>query len=106
MHGLETLVRLNLEVDQPELPGRRLRHHPRIAQLRVDVARLPVTGDYRRWLYRSLNLYADQIVARPQYGSGEGWDDLEALQQVTLGDMMERSLHENHPAMALNRLVP
>jgi hypothetical protein len=94
MHGLWTLIQLNREFDQPELSGRRLRHHPRIAQLRTDVALLPVAEDYRRWLYRSLNLYAEQIVARPQGGSGERWDDLEALQQVTLGDMMERALCE------------
>jgi hypothetical protein len=92
MHGLETLVRLNREFGQPELPGRRLRHHPRIAQLRTDVARLPVDEQYRRWLYRSLNLYADQVVECPLYKPEDGWDDLEALQQVTLGDMMEHSL--------------
>ena len=92
MHGLETLMRLNREVGEPELPGRRLRHHPRIAALRLDVARLPVDEHYRRWLYRSLNLYADQVVDRPLYARDEGWDDLEALQQVTLGDMMESSL--------------
>lgn len=92
MHGLETLMRLNREVGQPELPGRRLRRHPRIAQLRTDVARLPVDEHYRRWLYRSLNLYADQVVERPLYKPDEGWDDLEALQQVTLGDMMEHSM--------------
>lgn len=89
MHSLETLIRLNAEVGQPEMPGKRLRLHPRIVQLRQDVARLPVDDNYRRWLYRSLNLYADQIVARPEYPPEQGWDDLEALQQVTLGDMNE-----------------
>ena len=92
MHGLETLLRLNREFGQPELPGRRLRHHPRIAKLRHHVASLPIDEDYRRWLYRSLNLYADQVVEHPHYKLEEGWDDLEALQQVTLGDMMEHSL--------------
>ncbi len=29
---------------------------------------------------------------RPHYRPEEGWDDLEALQQVTLGDMMEERL--------------
>ena len=72
--------------------GARLRHHPRIAQLRTDVARLPVDEQYRRWLYRSLNLYADQVVECPLYKPEDGWDDLEALQQVTLGDMMEHSM--------------
>jgi hypothetical protein len=91
MHGLETLVRLNREFGQPELPGRRLRHHPRIAKLRIDVTCLPIDENYRRWLRHSLNLYADQIINRPLYEKDE-WDDLEALQQVTLGDMMEASL--------------
>ena len=70
MHSLETLLRLNAEFGQPEAPGRRLRHHPRIALLRQQVAGLPVDDNYRRWLYRSLNLYADQLVVRPQYRPG------------------------------------
>jgi hypothetical protein len=94
MHGLETLKRLNAEFGQPEPPGKRLRRHPRIAMLRLYVAGLPVDDDYRRWLYRSINLYADQIVERPEYAPEEGWDDLEALQQVTLGDMNEHHLHQ------------
>jgi hypothetical protein len=89
MHGLDTLMRLNAEFGQPELPGKRLRHHPRIAALRTYVKGLPVDENYRCWLYRSINLYADQIVTRPVYAPEEGWDDLEALQQVTLGDMNE-----------------
>ena len=89
MHGLETLIRLNREVGLPDLPGRVLRKHPRIVSLRLDVARIKVDDNYRRWLYRSLNLYADQIVERPEYPPEEGWDDLEALQQVTLSDMNE-----------------
>ena len=89
MHGLETLIRLNAEIGQPEGTGKRLRHHPRIASLRLDVARLPIDDNYRRWLYRSLSLYAEQFIQRREYKPGEGWDDLEALQQVTLGDMNE-----------------
>ncbi len=94
MHGIETLLRLNAEVRQPEMPGQRLRRHPRIQALRLFAARLPVDDDYRRWLFRSINLYADQIVERPEYRYGEGWDDLEALQQVTLGDMNEHHLSQ------------
>lgn len=97
MHGLETLIRMNLEVGQPELPGQRLRMHPRIAQLRCVVSRLAIDRNYQRWLFRSLNLYADQIVNRPLYKPDEGWDDLEALQQVTLGDMMETFLRSPKP---------
>ncbi|MBK7898434.1 MAG: hypothetical protein KA603_16230 [Azonexus sp.] len=59
MHGLETLIRLNRTVGLPDLPGRILRRHPRIASLRLDVAQMKVDDNYRRWLYRSLNLYAD-----------------------------------------------
>lgn len=92
MHGLETLMRLNREIGQPELPGRRLRHHPRIAQLCTEVARLRCEENYRRWLYRTLNLYADQVVERPRYKLEDGWDDLEALQQAALSDMMELSM--------------
>jgi hypothetical protein len=47
---------------------------------------------YRAALHRSLGRYADQLVSRPRYRPEEGWDDLEALQQVTLGDMMEERL--------------
>jgi hypothetical protein len=92
MHGLEILVRINSGVPQPELPGLRLRYHPRILELRQQVARLPVEEFYRRLLFRSINVYADQIVARPQYAPEEGWDDLEALQQVALGDWMESAM--------------
>lgn len=96
MHSLETLIRLNAEFGQPESPNRQLRHHPRIISLRRAVATLPVDAQYRRWLFRSINRYADQFVARPEPTPREGWDDLEALQQVTLSDMME-SLHGLSP---------
>lgn len=97
MHGLQTLIRLNREFGRPEAPGVRLRCHPRIYELRRIVARLPVDEEYRRWLCRSLNLYADQIVARPHYKPEEGWDDLEALQQATLADRVESQLHGRDP---------
>ncbi len=94
MHDLQTLVRLNSGQAEPELPGHRLRLHPRIVALRRQVAQLPVAQDYRRWLIRSLNRYADQIVARDIDAGLAGWDDLEALQQVTLGDRMEACLRQ------------
>jgi hypothetical protein len=68
--------------------------HPRIVALRRQGARLPVAHDYRCWLVRSLNLYADQIVARDLDAGLAGWDDLEALQQVSLGDRMEACLRQ------------
>lgn len=91
MYGLDTLARLNSGRPEPELPGHRLRFHPRIVALRRQVTRLPVDHVYRCWLIRSLNHYADQIVARDQHA---GWDDLEALQQVALGDAMEARLSQ------------
>lgn len=96
MHSLETLIRLNAEFGQPESHNRQLRRHSRIISLRGIVATLPVDAQYRRWLFRSINRYADQLVARPEPTPDEGWDDLEALQQVTLSDMME-SLHGLSP---------
>ena len=66
--------------------------HPRIAILRTVVLTLPVDEDYRAQLLLSLDTYRDQILERPAYQPDQGWDDLEALQQVTLGDMMERNL--------------
>ena len=80
--------------------------HPRIAILRTVVHTLPVDEDYRAQLlqsldtYRaqllqSLDTYRAQILERPAYQPDQGWDDLEALQQVTLGDMMERMHQAN-----------
>lgn len=94
MHGLETTRRLNREACEGKAPQNPLRHHPRIQALRVIVNRLPVDGTYRAALHRSLGRYADQFVSRPHYRPEEGWGDLEALQQVTLGDMMEESLRD------------
>ena len=68
--------------------------HPRLALLRSQVVSLPVDEQYRAALLKSIDTYRDQILARPLYAPDEGWDDLEALQQVTLGDVMERALQE------------
>jgi hypothetical protein len=89
MHGPETTQRLNKEACEGKPPQNTLRHHPRIQALRVVIDQLPVDVMYRAALHRSLELYADQIIERQP---DEGWDDLEALQQVTLGDMMEASM--------------
>jgi hypothetical protein len=89
MHGPETLLRLNSE--HPPRPHP-LRMHPRIVGLRQQIRALPVDKAYASRLLVSLYKYADQIVERPCYLRGEGWNDLEALQQVTLGDMMEEKL--------------
>lgn len=92
MHGLETLLRLNREVCEGKPLQNPLRHHPRIQELRVIVNQLSVDGRYRAALHRSLGRYADQIISRPHHRPEEGWDDLEALQQATLGDLMEERL--------------
>lgn len=62
----------------------------RLDDLRDEVKRLPVDENYRAALLASVERYRDQIIARPEHGAG--WDDLEALQQVTLGDEMEAYL--------------
>jgi hypothetical protein len=86
MHGLETLSRLNEVACLPRI------NHPRLAALSYSVWRLPVCNRYRTELLRSIDLYAEEFVTRPLYMPGEGWNDLEALQQVTLGDAMEKYL--------------
>ena len=89
MNGLATLTRLNRAKDLEPHP---LAEHPRIQALRRQIREMGVPSDYMARLYNALYKYADQIVDRPEYGPDEGWDDLEALQQVTLGDMNERWL--------------
>lgn len=95
MWDLDTIIRMNAGINTPELPGHRLRSHPRIHALYRRIASLPVDEEYRRWLFRSLNRYADQIVERPTYHPEEGWDDLEAIQQVTLSDMNALALRRS-----------
>jgi hypothetical protein len=90
MHGLETIRRLNRDACEGRPPKCPLRHHPRIQALRETVNRLPVDAMYRAALHRSLGRYADQFICRPHYRPEEGWDDLEALQQVALGDVRNR----------------
>lgn len=70
--------------------------HPRIVLLRNDVLSLPVNEEYKNLLLQSIELYRDHIIDRPVYAHDEGWDDLEAIQQVTLADMGDRWLREHH----------
>ena len=93
MYSLEIILRMNSE-DRPALPPYELRFHPRLVALRHQVNALPVDPEYRRWLRRSLWKYSEQIIAREEPAPEEGWDDLEDLQQVTLGNRMEASLRE------------
>ena len=107
MHGLETLTRLNREpfvvddnplnnlvrdADGNAVPGHPLRDHPRIRRLRAQISGMGLDGSFKAHLYDSLYRYAHQIVARPVYLYGEGMGNLEALQQVSLGDLWERGL--------------
>ena len=71
-----------------------MKDHPRITKLRSQVLSLPVDDDYRAALLLSIDIYAEQIISRPPHAPGEGWDDLEALQQVTLGDTLECAAQE------------
>ena len=70
--------------------------HPRIALLRSHVRSLPLDEYARAVLLKSIEYFRDQIVARPRHARHKGWDDLEALQQVALSGMMERTLHEKY----------
>lgn len=92
MHSLQTLSRLNEFACLPQ------RNDPRVHALAYAVQRLPVGGFYRAALLRSIDRYADQIIERPTLPPEEAWDDLEALQQVTLGDMIEAALRARHHA--------
>lgn len=89
MHSLEIISRINSKNPPQPHP---LRLHPRIYALRRSIQGMAVSSEYVSRLYAALYKYADQIVDRPQYAHDEGWDDLEALQQVTLGDWMEESI--------------
>lgn len=84
MHSLETLTYLNEMACIPRI------EHPKLHELIYSVQRLRgIGGFYQAALRSSIDRYANQIVKRPNYKPDEGWDDLEALQQVTLGDMAD-----------------
>ncbi|HRQ06110.1 MAG TPA: hypothetical protein PK580_09130 [Nitrosomonas halophila] len=71
-----------------------LADHPRIMLLRNDVLSLPVDEEYKNLLLQSIAIYREHIIKRPVYAPNEGWDDLEAIQQVTLADMGARWFKE------------
>jgi hypothetical protein len=89
MHGLELITRINSENKRIPHP---LRMHPRIYALRRSIRGMAVQSEYVSRLYAALYKYADQFIDRPHYPPNEGWDDLDALQQLTLGDWMEESI--------------
>lgn len=77
---------------EDEMVAVKINDHPRLIKLRNDVYSLPVDSDYKRALLQSIETYGEDILKRPEYPTAEGWDDLEAIQQVTLGDSMEHLL--------------
>lgn len=86
------------ETHNPTPPGverHPLYDHPRIAAVREAIHGIGVSNEYKARLYHSLYAYADQVVTRPICAPGEGWSDLEAIQQVTMGDMNERWIRTN-----------
>jgi hypothetical protein len=68
--------------------------HPHIVLLGSQVRSLPVPEGYKNHLLSSIDIYRDQLLERPEIPIDGGWDDFEALQQVTLGDMLEARLLE------------
>lgn len=93
MWDITTLTRLN-QADRHCPDHYALRHHPRIVALHRQLNTLPVNPGYRARLRLSLYRYADQLVSRPEPAFEAGWSDLEALQQVTLSDVLEESLRQ------------
>ena len=71
-----------------------MKEHLRITLLRSHVLSLPVDDDYRAALLQAIDTHADEIISRPPHASGDGWDELEALQQATLGDTLECATQE------------
>jgi hypothetical protein len=86
MHGLELIIRRNALAKEVPHP---LRLHPKIWALRCAILGMGVGSEYRILLFQCLYRYAHQFVERPVFAPGEGWSDLEALQQVTLRDWFE-----------------
>lgn len=91
MHSLEHITRINSGIKREPHP---LRLHPRIYALRKRIRGMAVSSEYVSRLYASLYRYADQIIEVPEYQPHEGWSDVEALQQVTLGDWVEESIRK------------
>ncbi len=92
MHDLEVIDRLNREIVEGRPKKNPLRFHPRIQALRDQINGMKFDCQYRAGLFVSLDRYAHQIVERSICSSGDCWDDLEALQQVSLGDAFEASI--------------
>ena len=70
------------------------RQNIRINHLRYMVEDLEVDEEYRQELMSAIDRYRAQILERPDIPENDGWDDLEAIQQVVLAERMERSLRD------------
>lgn len=68
--------------------------HPRIVRLRKVVKKLPVSAEYREALLRTMDLYFEDILRSPEPPSEGAGYDLEALNQLTLSEAVERGLEE------------
>jgi hypothetical protein len=79
------------------------RYHPRVVALQRAINQLPVPPGYRARLRLSLYRYAEQLVSRPEPLPQAGWTDLEALQQITLGEALEASLARQAQAAMRSR---
>lgn len=79
-----------------------LDNHPRIVLLRSQISALSVPDDYKSKLLCSIDTYQDQILARPEVPIDGSWDDLEATQQVTLGDMVENWFNRQRENSSVN----
>jgi hypothetical protein len=92
--GLAVGKRALMLAEDKELCNELVRDYDRIEALETAVKNLPVDEQYRTALLASIQKYRKEILARPEYKPGEGWDDLEALQQVTLEDGMAAYLRK------------
>jgi len=71
--------------------------HPRIAQLRSRVYKLPLDGHSRAVLLKSIEYFRDTIVvAPPPCVRRKGRDPLAARHEAALSGMTERAQHEQY----------
>ena len=78
----------------------------RILRLLDDLDALNIDHQYREVLEETVFLYPIALLSRPEIPGNMGWSDLEALQQLTLANAMERRLRrkfaEHTESMPLN----
>jgi len=67
--------------------------HFRIAKLELAIRNLPVSDGFRAQLLVAVKENEEVILERPMYRADEGLDDLEAVQQLVLGNQVEMWFH-------------